>query len=63
MNDRQARRYLVAPDKFKGTLTGPEAADAIARGIRRADPGARIVSLPFADGGEGTVEAIVHAGG
>ena len=56
-------RYLVAPDKFKGTLTAPEAAAAIARGIRRVDPRAEIVRLPFADGGEGTVDAVVGAGG
>jgi glycerate kinase len=58
-----ARRYLVAPDKFKGTLTAPEAAAAIAQGILRADPPARIDQLPFADGGEGTVDAVVGAGG
>jgi glycerate kinase len=58
-----ARRYLVAPDKFKGTLTAPAAASAIARGIRRADPTAHVVELPFADGGEGTIDAVVAAGG
>ncbi|MFV0408035.1 MAG: glycerate kinase [Propioniciclava sp.] len=56
-------RYLVAPDKFKGTLTAAQAAEAISRGIRQADPTAQITELPFADGGEGTVEAIIHAGG
>ncbi|WP_409048133.1 glycerate kinase [Microbacterium sp. HA-8] len=58
-----SRRYLVAPDKFKGTLTGAEAAAAIAEGILRADPGAQLMLFPFADGGEGTVEAVVLAGG
>ncbi|GAA1960106.1 glycerate kinase [Microbacterium deminutum] len=57
------RRYLVAPDKYKGTLTAIEAAKALADGIRRADPGAVIVELPFADGGEGTVDAVVAGGG
>ncbi|MFV0451166.1 MAG: glycerate kinase [Propioniciclava sp.] len=56
------RRYLVAPDKFKGTLTGAQAAAAITRGVHRADPSARVRELPFADGGEGTVDAMIHAG-
>jgi glycerate kinase len=57
------RSYLVAPDKFKGTLTGAKAAAAIAQGILRADPAAQLTLFPFADGGEGTVEAVVLAGG
>jgi glycerate kinase len=63
MSDCAGLRYLVAPDKFKGTLSAVEAAAAMSRGIRRADPEATIVELPFADGGEGTIDAIVHAGG
>jgi glycerate kinase len=59
----EGRRYLVAPDKFKGTLSAPAAAAAIADGIRRADPGARIIAVPVADGGEGTVDAFESAGG
>ncbi|MBI5162099.1 MAG: glycerate kinase, partial [Micrococcales bacterium] len=55
--------FLVAPDKFKGTLTAPEAAEAIAEGLRAAVPEARIRTLPIADGGEGTVDAVVAAGG
>ena len=49
---------LVAPDKFKGTLTAPRAAEAIAVGLRRAHPDARIELQPLADGGEGTVDAL-----
>ncbi|HWE36381.1 MAG TPA: glycerate kinase [Isosphaeraceae bacterium] len=56
-------RVLVAPDKFKGSLSAPEAAGAIARGVEKAAPGATIVPLPMADGGEGTVEALVAATG
>jgi glycerate kinase len=63
MTDCVGLRYLVAPDKFKGTLSAVEAAAAMSRGIRQADPEATIVELPFADGGEGTIDAIVHAGG
>ena len=54
-------RILVAPQEFKGTLSGREAAEAIARGLRRGLPGAEIDLLPLADGGPGTVEALVEA--
>ena len=47
---------LVAPDKFKGTFTAAEVADAIASGLRAA--GREVVELPVADGGEGTAEAL-----
>jgi glycerate 2-kinase len=56
-------RVLVAPDKFKGTLSAAEAAAAIARGWRRASPGAEITSVPLADGGEGTLDALVGGPG
>ncbi|MFC0463175.1 glycerate kinase [Kineococcus gynurae] len=57
-----ALRVLVAPDKFKGTLTAAEAAAAVAEGVRRAVPGAEVRCVPLADGGEGTVAAAVAAG-
>ena len=50
-------RCLVAPDKFKGSLTAAAAADAIAAGITDAVPDAVVVRLPVADGGDGTVDA------
>lgn len=53
---------LVAPDKFKGSLTAPEVARHLATGLRRARPTVPIVELPIADGGDGTVEAAVAAG-
>ncbi len=56
-------KVVVAPDKFKGSLTAPEAAMAIGRGIARAVPEASIDRIPMADGGEGTVEALVSATG
>jgi glycerate kinase len=56
-------RVIVAPDKFKGSLSAPEAARAIARGVGRAAPGASVDLIPMADGGEGTVEALVEATG
>ncbi|MFF0991136.1 glycerate kinase [Kocuria nitroreducens] len=55
-------RVVVAPDKFKGSLTAAQAAAALAAGVRRHRPGARIPALPLADGGEGTVDAAVAAG-
>ncbi|HEX8098941.1 MAG TPA: glycerate kinase [Actinomycetota bacterium] len=54
-------RVLVAPDKFKGTLTAPEAAQAIATGWRRGDPSSEVETIPMADGGEGTLDALVSA--
>jgi glycerate kinase len=54
---------VVAPDKFKGSLTADEAADAIERGVRRVWPQARVMKTPMADGGEGTLQALVHATG
>lgn len=55
-------RIVVAPDKFKGSLTATEAARAIGLGLSRGRPGAEIVLLPVADGGDGTVDAAVAAG-
>jgi glycerate kinase len=52
-------RVLVAPDAFKGTFSAPEVADAIARGIERS--GLSADRCPVADGGEGTLDAIVSA--
>lgn len=56
-------RYLCAPDSFKESLTAMQAAEAMARGIENADRDAEIRCLPMADGGEGTVRALVDATG
>lgn len=57
-------KVLIAPDKFKGSLSAAEAADAIGRGVRRSLGEAADIDLcPVADGGEGTVEALVAATG
>ncbi|MES2657765.1 MAG: glycerate kinase [Verrucomicrobiota bacterium] len=53
-----ARRFLIAPDKFKGSLSAPEAAAAIAEGLRRREPDALIDVCPIADGGEGFMETL-----
>lgn len=51
-------RALIAPDKFKGTLTARAAAQAMAEGFRDVFPDAEIDLCPIADGGEGTLEAL-----
>lgn len=56
-------RIVIAPDKFKGSLTAPEAADAIARGVRETLSSPTLDLCPVADGGEGTVDALVAATG
>lgn len=56
-------KFLIAPDKFKGSLTAQEVSDNIALGIRDAIPDAEIEIAPMADGGEGTAEAIGRARG
>ncbi|MDQ3784825.1 MAG: glycerate kinase [Actinomycetota bacterium] len=54
---------LIAPDKFKETLSASEVARAIGKGVRRAFPEAGIEIHPLGDGGEGTLEALVAAVG
>jgi len=56
-------KIVIAPDSFKESLSAPLVAQAIARGLRRVAPDANIVCVPMADGGEGTVEAILAASG
>jgi len=56
-------KIVLAPDSFKGSLTAPEVCDAIARGLRRALPHADVVARPMADGGEGTLDAVLAAVG
>lgn len=56
-------RVVIAPDKFKGTLTAPQAAEAMAAGWRRGDPGAEVEEVPVADGGDGTLDTLLSAMG
>ncbi|MDD4321808.1 MAG: glycerate kinase, partial [Acidaminococcaceae bacterium] len=56
-------RILVAPDSYKGSLSAITAANAIARGLLKVFPKADVLKVPIADGGEGTVEALVTATG
>ena len=55
-------RIVIAPDKFKGSLPAAAVAAAITAGLRDVCPGAELVTIPVADGGEGTVDAAVAAG-
>ena len=54
-------KVVVAPNAFKGSLTASQAADAMALGVREVFPQAEVVEVPVADGGDGTVEALVAA--
>lgn len=53
---------LIAPDKFKGTLSALEVATHLEAGLHAAQPGLRTVTVSVADGGDGTVDAAVAAG-
>ncbi len=54
-------KILIAPDSFKGSNSSLKVAEAIEEGIYRVFPDAEIEKVPIADGGEGTVEALVQA--
>src|SRR5262245_25433461 len=53
-------KYLVAADSFKGSLSSLQVGYAIERGIRYADAEAEVVIAGIADGGEGTIEVLLH---
>ena len=54
-------RIIVAPDSFKGSISALGVAEAMERGIHAVFPEAEVLKVPIADGGEGTVEALVAA--
>jgi glycerate 2-kinase len=54
-------RICIAPDKFKGSVSAPEAARLIAKGLRRWMPDATLELIPVADGGDGTAQTLVEA--
>jgi glycerate kinase len=54
---------VIAPDSFKGSITAPHAASAIAEGLRRVWSTADLRLCPMADGGEGTLDAVLSRGG
>ncbi|QEE62271.1 glycerate kinase [Salinibacterium sp. dk2585] len=59
MSSSRTPVVVVAPDSFKGSVSAAEAAAAMARGVRAVLPDAEVVELPLADGGEGTLDAIL----
>lgn len=61
VSDRAAPRVVIAPQSFKGSADAVAVAAAIAKGVRGVWPRAEIVEIPLADGGEGTVRALVRA--
>ncbi len=51
-------KIIIAPDKFKNSLTGLEFCDAVEEGIMAVIPDAEIIKMPLADGGDGTIEVV-----
>lgn len=60
---RRPRRVLLAIDSFKGSVSSAQAEAAVAEGMRRVWPDAQVSTLPLADGGEGTLDAVAACGG
>ncbi|MFP4175726.1 MAG: glycerate kinase [Candidatus Brocadiia bacterium] len=56
-------KIVIAPDSFKETLSAPEVAEALKKGVIDASPQAEVVMVPLGDGGEGTTDAVVVAAG
>ena len=56
-------KIVIAPDSFKGSCSAVEVANSIEEGIKRVDADCETVKIPIADGGEGTVEALVLSTG
>ena len=55
------KTFVLAPDSFKESMTAEQACAAMQRGIEKALPNAQFIHVPMADGGEGTVDALVSA--
>ncbi|MBW7985769.1 glycerate kinase family protein [Lactobacillus helveticus] len=54
-------KFVLAPDSFKESMTAAEVCQAMEKGIRKAIPEAEIISIPMADGGEGTTDSLIDA--
>lgn len=54
-------KIVISPDSFKECLPAWKVAEALATGWRKVLPGSQLVCLPVADGGEGTLETLIHA--
>ncbi|MDD3347002.1 glycerate kinase [Oscillibacter sp.] len=55
------KKVVLVPDSFKGTMSSAQVCDAMAEGIHAVFPAAEVISLPVADGGEGSAEAFLTA--
>jgi glycerate kinase len=55
------KTFVLAPDSFKESMTAEQACQAMQRGIEKVCPDAICISVPMADGGEGTVDALISA--
>lgn len=53
-------KFVLAPDKYKGSLTGQEFCHAAESGLKKVFPDAEVVKRPLADGGDGTIEVVRH---
>ena len=53
-------KFVIAPDKFKGSLTGFEFCHAVEEGLRMVLENPEIIAMPLADGGDGTIEVVKH---
>ncbi|MEM8999525.1 MAG: glycerate kinase [Bacteroidota bacterium] len=53
-------KFVIAPDKYKGSLTGLEFCDAVEQGIQKVFPKATILKKPLADGGDGTISVVKY---
>lgn len=57
------KKFILIPDSFKGTMSSEEICGIMESAIRKTEPDAEILSIPVADGGEGTVDAFLSAVG
>lgn len=57
------KKFVVAPDSFKESMSAKEACEAMKTGIKKVFPEAEVLEVPMADGGEGTVDALIDATG
>nr|WP_297786860.1 glycerate kinase [uncultured Allomuricauda sp.] len=51
-------KFILAPDKYKGSLTGREFCETVALGIKKVFPNSEIINRPLADGGDGTIDVV-----
>ena len=59
--ERMSMRFLFASDSFKGTITSEQSIRLLTEAANKVFPGCETVGVPVADGGEGTVEAVIKA--